>query len=66
MQLTVSITFFAVSRAVRGHVLVYASLHTMLFSNAYHYTLATADEGDENNYGQDSLLRMVCWIVMIM
>ena len=30
------------------------SLHTMLFTNAYNYTLPTADERDEDNSGEDS------------
>ena len=43
-----------VSRDVRGYLLVYASLHTMLFAYAYNYTLPTAAGGDEHNSDEDS------------
>ena len=42
------------SQAIRGHSLVYASLHTMLFANPYNCTLPTADDGDGDTCGEDS------------
>ena len=39
----------AVSRAVRGHLLVYASLQTMLTANALHCPLPTADGDDDTD-----------------
>jgi len=52
--ITPLLSWKAVFRVVRGHLLVYETLYTMLFANAYNSTLPTADEVDEDKYGEDS------------
>ena len=43
----------AVSRAVRGHLLVYSCLHTMLVANAHDLSIPSAENTEEDSPKED-------------